>query len=193
MELKKGCLLVFFLIGIVFCLSLISAETAGYLNVPNVTENGSLGDFRSMADKTLSEQIVIPSNLEAFTKYLFALDNTKTIDLQTFIIYIAFWIMLLLLIKSALEMIPIFGDGWKAWLGSLIVTILASSSGGLKAISIWFFSLGKLFKQTSFLWLVFDFLILVLLFIGVTMFLKKAKSKMGEEKARAIGMKTSMP
>lgn len=190
--MKKSDLLVFFLIGIFFCFNFIQAETVGYLNVPNASANGSIGDFKSMADKTLSEQIVIPSSLEAFTRYLFALDNTKTIDLQTFIIYFWLWIMLLVLIKSALGMMPIFGEGWKAWLGSIIVTMIVSSTSSLKFLANWFFSLGGLFKQKGFLWTVLLFLLLGLLFIGLIMLLKKAKSKMGEERARVIGMKTGM-
>lgn len=192
MKVKKSFLMTFFIIGIFLFSNLINSDV-GYLNVPNSTTNNSIYDFQSIANKTLSEQIIIPTSLENFARYLFALDNTSPIELQTFIIYFSFWIMFLFLIKSALEVIPLFGTGWKSWLGSIIVTILISSTGSLKDIAIWFFSLGKLFKQTSFLWLILDFLILVLLFIGISILLKKVKSNIGEEKARTIGMKTSMP
>jgi hypothetical protein len=187
MENKREMLFFSFALALVLSLYFVSCENVGLVEIPN----GTSANFTGGIGNTLSQNIVIPSGLEGFAKYLFNISSDKPMDLQTFIIYFCLWIMLLLIIKSAFEILPIFGEGWKSWLGAIVVTIIASSTGAIKTVAIWFFSLGKSLTKTSVLWIVFDFLVLVLLFIGLTIGLKKMKSSIGEERARAIGMKTS--
>lgn len=193
--LKKKFAMLSFILILVYSLSFLFAANTQLVTIPNSSLNpdGSLNDFSSSVAKTLSEQVVIPSVLESLAKVLFNLDSSRTIDLQTFIIYFVLWIILLLIIESILEIFPLLGEGWKSWLGAIVITALISITGSIKSAAIWFFSFGKLITQTSFLWIVFDLLLLILLGVGFISFFKTMKHKVGEAKARTIGMKTGMP
>jgi hypothetical protein len=188
-KMKRGALIFVFVLFNLMLLSFFISAAESLVVMPNASSSG----IQSSAEKSLSEQVVIPANLEDFTRIFFSLDNTTSIDLQTFIIYLAVWIMVLVIIKSILEFIPFFESNWKAWIGAVVLSALISTTGGLKAAAIWFFNFGKLFTKTSTLWLVFDFIILAVIFFGFSKLLKILKSKSGEEKARSIGMKTGMP
>jgi hypothetical protein len=190
--MKKEVMLAFVFIFIsLLCLQFTFALNVSSGDVENI--NGSLNEAGKIINSGLSQKVIIPSFLEDFSKIIFALDSQAPLDLQTFIIYLVVWVWLLMIIKYILEIVPFFGECWKSWLGAIIITALASTTGAIKNSTIWFFSLGKLLTDVSILWLIFDFLVLAVLSFGVFKFLKIMKSKVGEENARVVGMRTGMP
>jgi hypothetical protein len=153
--------------------------------------------FQASSNAFFEKDITIPSQFDVFAKIIFGVNESNSLDVSSLIILIALWIFILLIVKSVFEIIPLFGDGWKSWLGAIIVTLLASISGGIKDAAVFFFDLRRLFGllgNYSFFFIVLNIIILVAMGYGAGKLLhmlkhesrKVAKRQQGFEEGAGI-------
>ncbi len=149
--------------------------------------NNITGNLQASTNEFLSRDITIPAQLEIFSKILFGVNESSTIDLSTFIVLAAIWVVFLLIIKSLLEIIPLFGDGWKSWLGAAIITALSSITGSLKDAALFFFGLGNFFKNQGILKLIFTIIPLIIIGYGAIKLLHMLKHNAKKAKREQEG------
>lgn len=154
-------LLSFLLISLVCAQETATSATAETAKIAaNANQN-----FQTSSNAFLESDITIPENLDLFAKVLFGLEESNTIDLSGLIILLALWIIILLILKSIMELIPLFEEGWKAWLGAIVVTCLISTTGSIRDAAVFWFDMRKLFGALgnySFFFVALDVIILAL-------------------------------
>jgi len=179
--------------GLVFLLltglGLAANESNGDANELGETIGG-LADTSAVGDKTnevLSKEIEIPENWQLITKVLFGLGSEDKVELQSFVVLIGFWIILLILIVSLLD---IMVHGWKKWVLGAVVTLIIAITGSIREIAVWFIGLGNFFgflKEHGFLRFIFALIVMAVLFYFFLKSLKIIKGKMGVEEMTSVG------
>ena len=152
----------------------------------------STNTFKERSNEFLEKDIIIPEDLQGIARVVFGLKAGETIDFSVFIVLIALLVILFLIIREALTFAPIFGAGFKSWLGSLVLTLLVAISGAVKETSIFLFETGEFFKFVkgfSFLNIIFILILLGLFFYGFFMMTKIIKHQARKEKRRMSGFK----
>jgi len=187
--MKKGiiiCLLFVLLIGFVYAEEAASQEVNTNVNAEK--------DFQSYSNNLLSKQITIPDYLQNPTRIIFGLENSD-IDLQNFIVLLSIWIFLVFLIQAILEIIPFLGEGFKSWLGAIIITLLISISGMIRNAANWLFGFGgaiSLMKEWGVLKIIFTILLLIIIVFGLKKILHILKHGANKTENYAEGRRISM-
>ena len=166
--MKKG--LVLFILLLSVNLFLVSAQDQPSQELDNVKKELNLS-----AGNVLNKEIIIPDNLGFFTRVVFGLSGSSNIDLQTFVVLIAMWIVLFLVIHSILEIAPFFGTGLKSWFGALVITILIALTGAIRTMALFFFGFGNLFGFLAKNGILRLILVLVILAFGFYVLFKLIK------------------
>ncbi len=146
-------------------------------------------ELKQKEKKVLETEIEIPENLQVVVRILFGVKGS--INLQEFVVLIAVWVMLLLIIVSFLQLTPLL-SGWKSWAGAITITSIISVIGVVRNISIFFFNLGNAFsflQKWSILKIVFV-IVLAIVLIWLASFVSKIiKKKLMLEEAEMKGAK----
>jgi len=151
-----------------------AAETGGNLKNIGANLTGSLND---RTEDLLEREVEIPGWL-AVPVGLF-LGAGGSIKIQYLIILISIWVMLLVVILSALDFIPLFGGRVGKFLASLAIMLLLSISGALKEVAIFFFdfwNMFSIFEEWSF-WKIVLVIFLSLAIVAGALWLRKTIKK----------------
>ena len=167
-----------------------SNDVAGELT-SNLGENiTDIGNINEKTDKILTQEIEIPDDFKFLTRVLFGLKSDEKVDLQTFVILIGLWIILLILIVSILAITPFFGSVLMRWVAGFTITVLIAITGAIRDIAVFFFGLGNLFgalEKWNLLRFVFVIIILIILFFVFLKALKWFKGMRNVEQATNVG------
>lgn len=164
----------------------VSAQT----NVSDLLSNSSV---QNRTNQILEKNVEIPNELQIVARILFGLENNEKIDLQTFIILIALWFFIYLLIVSIIQIMPFLQDG-KSWIVGFLIMLLVGFSGGLTFAAFWIYSISGLFgllQQLAIARLIVTVLILTVLFFIFSKFIASLKGKMQLEEAAQVGRNIS--
>ena len=164
--MKRGYIL---LLALVFFFTFVAFVSAA--------EPVTLG---SATKDVLSNKVDIPPNLEIPAKIIFGLIEGDKLDLQNFIVLLALWFIVFLVLHTFFEIVPLVGEGWKAWLVAFLVTGLIAVSGAIRQMGLFFFGFGNLFgflAQYSLLRLILVLLLLAGLFYILFKLIKLYKHK----------------
>ena len=177
----------FFLLAFLLMFSFVSA--VGTFNLSNSTfglnEEG-IG-VKEKSNEILSKDVEVPENMQLLSRLVFGLKADERLSLQTFVLYICFFILFVLLVHSAVEIIS---SAWKAWAISLIVALLGSSSGVMKEIVAWYAGFGKLFEllgEWGIISLALNIIFMLVIFGILLKLLGKLKAMKGVEEFRQMG------
>ncbi len=194
-----------FLAIVFFILSsiLVSAEnqTNTSQNATQLTSNPSQNSTQviiTIQDKTnalLSQEPVIPEELKGLLRVLFGLEKDEAIPFQNFIIFTALWIMLFLLLQNALEFLPFFGKGPKSWIGALVISCLASTTGAINIVAHAFFFIEKDIKfltAWSIITIILNLVIFAAFFFGIRELLKNLKKEAELMQLKRAGLNTGI-
>jgi hypothetical protein len=170
------CLLLVLLIGFICAEEVVSQESNTDTNLGQ--------DFQSYSNNLLSKQIIIPDYLQNPTRIIFGISDSN-IDLQSFIILFSVWLFLIFIIQAILEIVPLFGEGFKSWLGAIVITLLISITGAINPVANWLFGFGgiiSLIKKWDLLKIIFVVIILGIITVGLKKLLQiiEHEKRMGE-------------
>lgn len=192
---RRGILIAVLLVSLILISSFIVAEDNDVkdnqdTNLPEDVGKGVEGikDIKGKTEKALEENIKVPENLQVPARIIFGIKGE--ISLQHFIVLLAVWIMLFLIISSILKITPFF-EGWKSWVGAVVITCLVAISGAIRSVSIFFLNLGNSFEfleKWSVLKIVFALIIVAILFYGVSILIKMLNRKVMISEAEQAGM-----
>ena len=139
--MKKNLVIILSLILLLAIPIIIAVEdTTNQQDNKDIIQISNLSEIKN----PLSKEITIPANLEIPAKIVFGLTSEDKLDIQLFIVLIAIWLFFFLIIHNVLGLTPFF-EGWKAWMGGIIGTLLISITGSIKSTAILFFNLGNMF------------------------------------------------
>lgn len=137
-------------------------------------------DFASKSNAALEKEVKIPDNMQNVVKFIFGMKDKNPLDLQHIVILIVLWVILFTLIRELMSFTPFF-EGWKSLLGGIIVTLLASISGGVLFAANFFFYIGNtidFLQKNKLIQLSLNILILFIFVFGATILLRNLKKKM---------------
>lgn len=132
---------------------------------------------------------VLPENFQSFAGFIFGIEGEQAVNIPNFIVLLCLFIILLLIIRSILDFIPIFDKFLIAWPVSLIISLLSSRTGALWEVSQFIFALtpGRASLKASFI-----VILLVILFYGLKILLRIVKIEVKKakiEKSKMSGLK----
>lgn len=166
-------------------------NTTGDSNLPADIGRGVEGvkDIGSKTESTLEQDVIIPENLQVPARIIFGLQGE--ISLQEFIVLICVWVMFFLVISSILKITPFF-EGWKAWIGGIVITCLIAITGTVRSIAIFFFSIGNIFgflEKWSPLKIIFAIILAIIIIYCASIVTKIINKKLMLERAEIAGAK----
>ncbi|RMD67572.1 hypothetical protein D6817_01190 [Candidatus Pacearchaeota archaeon] len=149
------------------------------------------GSIRKSTNDFLSKDVQLPESLQVLTRIFFGLRNDEKVDLERFMILLAMFVFVFLLVYSALEM---FARGIARIALALAVTALAGISRGIFYGSQFFFSVAEFFGILKG-WRLVSLLISLTIIVVLGYFLAKllailkehAKNLEAESTGRKIG------
>jgi len=138
------------LLGLLFIFVILAGAFVAAVNETAAPVNPTANIYNQTEElkKLIGNQtmgVPIPAWVQNAADFAFKLEG-KSVDFHDLIILIALWVIIMLIIKSILEIMPFFGKGWKSWLAGAIVTLLASISGGITRGGIWILGLADSIK-----------------------------------------------
>lgn len=192
---KSYILFTLTLLTILFSLALIISEetqdqTSPQASLGEADKITGASEFKNSTNQILSEDIVVPENLQIIARIILGLKEGENLEFSTFIVLITLWIILLAIIHVILTLIPIFGEGWKSWAAATIVTILSTMTGAIKRISELFFEFGGYFQDQGLLRLISIIILLIAFSWGAIRLISLMKNKGNEEAAEIEGLRT---
>lgn len=153
----------------------------------------SKGLPKKIGDKTnevLSKELILPTSLKTAARIIFGITSDKEISIAMFIVLVAVWFMLFLIISSTLNLVPFF-ESWKAWAGGFIVTTIVAITGAVRSVAYFFFGIGdifSIFEKWSALKILFLLIILLVFGYGASIILKMLKKRQVLESAEMKGI-----
>jgi len=161
---------------------------------PNVSEGiegiESIEGIRGKTMQFLEQDIKVPENLQIFARIIFGIKGE--IPLQVFMVLLAVWTMLLLVIMSILKIIPLFGDSGKSWAIAVVITCLIAITGTVRSIAVFFFNIGNVFgflEKWSILKIVLALIVSAGIFYGASILIKIINKKVMLDRAESAGAK----
>jgi len=170
--MKKSIILGILLISLILFTNLIIAEEViGTENtgIQQVTEISGANDFKASTNQFLANEITIPENMNTISRLLFGIKEGETLEFSTLIILIALWLLGVIIIQAGLEFAPFFEGKLTSWLGAIIITLMASTTGIMNDASVFIFGLKDLFGNLgnySFFFLILIIIVIIFLMIG---------------------------
>lgn len=186
MEKRALCLLI---ITIMLFSSIIAQELP-----QNPINNSEAKSLQDASNNLLSKQITISDSIQQISSIIFKLDST--ISLQEFIVLISLFAMLLFILQALVEIIPLFGEGWKSWIGALVITLLISITGAIKSWAEFFFGVSgflQFLKDWGLFKLIFALILLGIIGFGVRKLIHIMKNQSRVAENEAAGMKATLP
>lgn len=191
--IKKSWLTICLLLVSILFFVLVSAvdQTA---QLPDNIDLNKLSDVGANTNSFLDGDLGIPSYLEIPAKILFGIGSGEALSFNVFIVLIALWIVLFLILKNVMEIVPFF-SGSKSILGAFIVVCLIAVSGGIKESAMFFFGLGNTFsvmKEFGILTLILIVILIAVLGWGILRLVGVAKGKYKIVESETTGEKVGL-
>jgi len=162
-----------------------TSEGIGDLNLEDSKEG-----VRTKTNEALAKEIEIPENLQFVTRIIFGLKSGQVVNLQLLITYIGLWFILVILIRSAVELVPKFGEGVKGWFLAVFITLLIALSGGVRLAAGWIYSTSRFFgwlEGWGIIRLVIALIFLAVLYFVFSKLIKWLKTRAKSEEAERVG------
>lgn len=186
---------------LLFLLSIVLAQTPTTNNqtqnniskekIKNIIKNPT-----TKIDEKLEEEIQIPQGLQTVSRIIFGIKSEKPISFATFIILIAFWIFIVLLIANIIKVSGFLSmKGFLKWLFSAIFTTLLSSTGATIQIAQFWSGLGSIIpfvKESSTFALIISGIIFAIIAFIILKIFDKFNKQIEEENALDTGRKVSL-
>ena len=147
--------------GLIF---LLLSSVSAQINASEVLSNSSV---QNKTNQILEKNVEIPNELQIVARILFGLDENDKVDLQIFIVLIALWFFIYLLIVSIIQIMP-FLQGGKSWIVGFLIMLLVGFSGGLTFAAFWIYSISGFFgllQQLAIARILVAIIILVFIFL----------------------------
>lgn len=163
-------------------LAMAANQSANLSDLKGLVNGSEFSDVKGKTNQILEKEVKIPDNLQIATRILFGLKPEEKVDFNIFILLIAAWLLLFMLLLKIVGVMPFFSGG-KSWLATILIMLLAGISGGLKAGTWWLFGLMDFFKFLEG-WGVFKLAITLIILIALVFLIMKVanKFKFGQEK-----------
>ena len=137
------------LIALFLCLIVLINISANQENLPDEDEKVEKESIKQIIkekpNEILSKEIELPGNIENIAKIIFGLESEDKLNLQFLIILSCVFIFILLILFNAVQFIPSFEKS-TAWIGTLVIALIISVSGGIRYFSLLLFDLGNIFN-----------------------------------------------
>ncbi len=176
---------------LIFAISLVSAS--GLVNSSKNATNLTI--LKQSTNKILTDEINIPSYLQAFAKILFGYKSDQTVDLESLVIMCAIWLILFLVFHTLLGFVSVFENNIVSWGSSFAVVSLVGLSGAINKITYFFFGANGIFFFFG-NWKIIRFLfvlaILAAIFIGASNVLNILKDNLEIANAKTAGREISL-
>jgi len=146
------------------------------------------GGLDIKTENVLEKEVNFPQALETPMNVIFGIKEGAT--WQQLIVTLGVFIGFFILIFSVAGLIPFLGEGVLKVIASLIITALASMTGTLNAVAMFFFDIAGLFKWTTSwgpLKMIIAILIAAIIIIAANWYVHKVKIKMKLKSAKQIG------
>ncbi len=190
-ELMLVCLASIILIALINTSIVLAQETAptaqSAVSVPQEDVGKEVVDS---SNKVLESNVAIPESLQIIARLVLGITPDTPVSVDELIILICLWVILVLIIKTILEFMPFFGEGWKAWVGAVIITMLSSMTGWMRSLSQMWFIFGSFFKGQDLLDIILNVILLIVFTFGAITLINMMKKKGGKEESEALGFKT---
>ena len=168
-----------------FALLILILLFVNFVSALNETVSLSgIGSASSAKDKTnafLEKEVEIPEDFQILTRILFSLEPGSKINFQSLVIFTALWLLIFFLLHSIIEIMPFF-EGWKSWVGDLMIMLLIGIAGGFRLAAGFILSLSSLFGKVEG-WKLLNLVISVIILAGLFYLFAKV-SKMPKSGAR---------
>jgi hypothetical protein len=184
---KESVVLLIILFAI--CIPLVHSQNVTTLTPDQLKLAGNVSNIAGNANDALEKEVHIPETLQIFARILFGLNESEGVSFQLFIILIASWVILYLLLVSFLELVPLF-EGALRWISGIVLMLLLGVSKGLKSAAeflIWLSSFGGTLKNWEIFGLGILLIFLVVLYFALAKFSKFIKSKSDLAHRRRLG------
>ncbi len=142
---------------------------------------------REKSNALVEKEIAIPEGLKGVARVVFGIKQDDKLDIQTFVLYVCFLVLLVLLIHSAVE---VMFNGWVTWAISICVALLGTVSGVLNDVVVWYYGFSDLFsflERWGVIRLAFAVIFLLFVFVVLMKLFGKAKSMRSFEEFRQMG------
>ena len=176
------------------CNTLLSLETTPNTTNPLTPQEelkNAANDIQTSSNSALEKEIKIPEGFASLARLLFGLEAKDTLDVQMLIILLGLWLFFVFILRAVLEFTPFF-EGWKSWVGAIIITMLIAITGAIKSTAIFFLNLGNIFnilERWSPLKLGFSIIILVAIFYALNIIMGIIKETLIVGRSVADGVK----
>jgi cbb3-type cytochrome oxidase subunit 3 len=188
---KEGAIVLVLLILVLLAVNVYAlGENDANQDAPADPEAG--GNFWSAGD----QDVDIPPNLQFAARVLFGLKTDQDVSFNLLIVIISVLGGFVILIHSILRFVPIFKKEWVMWAVAVVVTLLASSTGGFIAFASMLFGFSAKVEFLNKWSMAYAFVTLVLIFllaIGLNKLLKKMKKAQEVANAEDVGFRASAP
>jgi hypothetical protein len=182
--MKKRVLTLFLLIIGLLLISFVNAQ-------PSNASSGFSGIGNSTST-TLTRTVDIPENLKILTRVIFGIKGD--ISLDVFMVVLCVLIGFILLLQNVMQFVPFF-EGWKSWIGSVIVTLLIGVTGAFVETIKFLFHIANLFGILE-KWPILRVTVLILLVIififGINRLVAMMSKKDSLDKAEMEGRKAGL-
>jgi len=136
------------------------------------------------------EDIQVPENIKKLSNSLFNLNN-EDVSLEKLILLCALFLILIIMLFEIFKIMPLLSNSFLRVLGAIIVTILASISGGVnKSVFLFLFWANSFnFSRSGAAKITIFIIVSIILIIIVAKFSDYFKAKMVLDKAEELGEK----
>jgi len=144
-------------------------------------------ELNKKSDEILMKEIEIPENLQLVARIVFGLKSDDKVDLQTFVVLIGLWIILLIFFVS---LVGLKYSGAEKWLLSVVATLIITIIGVVKKVAIFLIGFGNFFGfLEEYGWLKFIFILGLIVVLSYILFrvLKIIKNRTDIEEAVQTG------
>src|SRR3989344_5879228 len=122
--LMKRLLIIVLLIFISF---LATAQTKQNIdNITNIAQNISTASFKTATNQALNKEIALPGWADIIARVLFGVEDKITFS--NFIILVAVWLMLFLMIFNIIKLMPFFKGDTVKLIASICITLIIAIS-----------------------------------------------------------------
>ena len=177
------------LVSLIFISFLATAQTNQNIdNITNIAQNISTASFKTATNQALNKEIALPGWADIIARVLFGVEDKITFS--NFIILVAVWLMLFLMIFNIIKLMPFFKGDTVKLIASICITLIIAISKVMITLSeqlLSFVSSFKFFKDWSAGALFFSIVLVVVVFFFLIKVLNKIGDKMEVGAAESAG------
>ncbi|MBM3206887.1 MAG: hypothetical protein FJZ43_04685 [Candidatus Staskawiczbacteria bacterium] len=175
----------------IILIQIVAAEANDAGNNTLNIDKQILKDPTPKIDEKLENNLKLPENVQIVARIIFGIKNDITIS--AFILLIAIWAWVLLLLSEILKTMPFFDNTAKRWLGAFAINIITAITGVYVTVANFFVDFGSyisFLKDWSAGLLFLSITAIMLFFALFQKLLKKWIQNSEREKYKELGVKS---